>query len=446
MTDSVHGHRGTAAIQALIERAPSTGALALWMQHRDVDVAGGGPPVSTDGRTVYYAHHFETLSLEQKMGWVAHSVLHVAFRHVARREALRQTLGDLDDTLYNVCADALVNSTLSHLDWLSLPAGAVTAERLLERATDDVVTPDAALLRYDVEGLYRAIDDRREGRRPSRRSQQSDESAQHGEGKRESQTRASRGDSTAPTRTDGPRSAAARSFARHGQLDLLPGDTDEKPEDAAENTRAWCDRLLRGHASDGAFSLLRAVSADLPTSRVPWPEVLRRYVGRALLPEPEVSWSRPSRSWIANQGRAPGGRRRPFEPGVVASRVAPRLVVVLDVSGSIEDGLVHRFFGHLGALVRRTRAVATVILGDDRVREVINMPAGRFRVPDDFQGGGGTDFEPLLAEAGRHRPDLAVVLTDLEGPAGPAPRFPVLWAVSGRPDHEPPFGRVLHLA
>ena len=31
--------------------------------------------------------------------------------------------------------------------------------------------------------------------------------------------------------------------------------------------------------------------------------------------------------------------------------------------------------------------------------------------------GGGTDFTPLLEEAARHRPDLTVVLTDLEGPA-----------------------------
>ena len=46
-----------------------------------------------------------------------------------------------------------------------------------------------------------------------------------------------------------------------------------------------------------------------------------------------------------------------------------------------------------------------------------------------FTGGGGTDFTPLLEEAGRHRPDLIVVLTDLQGPARQRPRAPVLWTV-----------------
>ncbi|MEO1575815.1 MAG: VWA-like domain-containing protein, partial [Pseudomonadota bacterium] len=202
---------------------------------------------------------------------------------------------------------------------------------------------------------------------------------------------------------------------------------------------------VRGHASDGAFSLLRAVAADLPSSRVPWPKVLRRYTGRALMPEPELSWSRPSRSWLANRGRTPGGRRLPMEPGVLGSRLAPRLAVIVDISGSIDDGLMARFFGHLQAITRRTRAVAVVILGDDHVRQVIEGPPGRLALPPGVDGGGGTDFEPLLAEAARHRPDLAVVLTDLDGPAGRAPSFPVLWAVTGGAPARAPFGRAIQV-
>ena len=40
-----------------------------------------------------------------------------------------------------------------------------------------------------------------------------------------------------------------------------------------------------------------------------------------------------------------------------------------------------------------------------------------------------TDFTPLLEAADVHRPDLGVVLTDLEGPARFRPRWPVIWAV-----------------
>jgi predicted metal-dependent peptidase len=63
-----------------------------------------------------------------------------------------------------------------------------------------------------------------------------------------------------------------------------------------------------------------------------------------------------------------------------------------------------------------------------------------------FEGGGGTDFTPMLEEADRHRPDIGVVLTDLEGPANFRPRWPVIWAVQAQHAAAvPPFGRLLVL-
>jgi len=64
----------------------------------------------------------------------------------------------------------------------------------------------------------------------------------------------------------------------------------------------------------------------------------------------------------------------------------------------------------------------------------------------EFQGGGGTDFTPLLEEADRHRPDIGIVLTDLEGPARWRPPWPVVWAVPGHCTAAAvPFGRRLEL-
>ncbi|MEM6640561.1 MAG: VWA-like domain-containing protein [Pseudomonadota bacterium] len=432
-------HRGTRALQALIERAPATGALGLWMSHRDDASAPEGikAPLAVDAASVRYFPDFEMLSREAQMGWVAHAILHVAFRHSARREALRSSLGNLDDALFNVCADALINSTLSHLEWLQLPDGAFGVDTLLLRAMGEQTTADAALMRYDVESLYRLIDDRRPvssaGRDRGQSGQQGDGEGEDGRATVEYERHGGQ--------ADGPKSAAARSLESASPRDLLPGGEDASPEDAAENTRAWRERLVRGHASDGPFSLLGTIGADVPASRVPWPEVLRRYTGRALLPEPELSWSRPSRSWLANRGRTPSGQRMPLEPGTLGSRQSPRLVVVVDVSGSIDNALLARFFGHLQAIVRRTRTQAVLVIGDDRVRHVIESEPGKIDVPPSVSGGGGTDFRPLLAESMKHRPDLIIVLTDLDGPAGSAPRCPVLWAVTGDDEPTVPFGR-----
>jgi hypothetical protein len=53
----------------------------------------------------------------------------------------------------------------------------------------------------------------------------------------------------------------------------------------------------------------------------------------------------------------------------------------------------------------------------------------------------------LLQEADRHRPDIGIVLTDLDGPVAFKPRWPVLWAVpEANATAVPPFGRKLVLA
>jgi hypothetical protein len=308
-----------------------------------------------------------------------------------------------------------------------LPAGALLLDQLLDSVLQLTPTPEAALLEWDVERLYAAIDDR----------------AQDGERKR-----------------DGPRAARARALGGSSNGDLRP---DPAQPDAliaeAEQAREWGDRLLRGHSGDGAFSILRTLGADLPRVHTPWEQVLRTQAARALSKQPALSWSRPTRSWLANQGRMrsrSGGtatRRMPWEPGTTATRAVPRVVLVLDVSGSIDEALLDRFAAEMNALSRRLQAALVLVAGDDRVREVQAFEPGAVALKAlntlkslAVAGGGNTDFTPLLEEADRHRPDLTVVLTDLQGPARHRPQGAVLWAVPPAfAAATPPFGRLLLL-
>lgn len=432
-------HRGTRAIQRLVEYAPSTGGLALWVRHVDVDDPAA-PAVATDGQVLRYGSAFDKLPLEQQAGVVAHEVLHIGLRHPQRFIELQHLLGEVDLQLFNVCADAIVNSTLSHLSWLQLPPGSVMLEKLLDSALGLTQTAEAALLAWDVERLYRAIDDRRsdDGSGRSRRSQASSSGAAEG----------ARDIAEAAQNVDGPKSSRARAMAQQMIHDLQPDPVAAAaPEEEAAQAREWSERLLRAHAGDGAFSMLRTLGADLPRSRTPWEQVLRTLLARALSPQPALSWSRPSRSYLANQGRGGPGRRMPWEPGIVPSRRVPRLVLVVDVSGSIDDELLQRFSREVRALTRRLGAGLVLVIGDDRVRAVESFEPGRFAFGEvAFQGGGGTDFTPLLEEADRHRPDIGVVLTDLEGPARFRPRWPVVWAVTeAHAAAVEPFGRKLVL-
>jgi predicted metal-dependent peptidase len=211
---------------------------------------------------------------------------------------------------------------------------------------------------------------------------------------------------------------------------------------------------------DAEFSLLRTLLADLPKSRTPWELLLRAQLTRALAAKRAVSWSRPTRSWLANQGRVRGQaqaemharstRRMPWEPGHSALSPTPRLVLVLDISGSIDAALLERFVREVQAIVRRTGAGLTLVVGDMAVRHVRHLlphtGATDLLASLQVEGGGGTDFTPLLQEAEAHAPDLILVLTDLEGPARTRPKAPVIWAVP--PQHaaaREPFGRLVVL-
>jgi predicted metal-dependent peptidase len=174
--------------------------------------------------------------------------------------------------------------------------------------------------------------------------------------------------------------------------------------------------------------------------------VLRTRLAHGLSRRRELSWSRPARSYIANQGRSGAHRRMPFEPGCSSAAVASRLALIVDVSGSVDAALLQRFTGELTALSRRLKCEVVLIVGDDRVRHVERQRPGALRSPRlDVAGGGDTDFEPLLAEAERHLPDMAIVFTDLQGPAGPRPPWPVIWAVPSRSAPQAPFGTRLLL-
>jgi hypothetical protein len=103
------------------------------------------------------------------------------------------------------------------------------------------------------------------------------------------------------------------------------------------------------------------------------------------------------------------------------------------------------------ALTRRLQAPLVRIVGDDAVRDVTVLPPGvpaldAAGVAQGVRAGGGTDFTPLLQEAARHRPDLVIVLTDLDGPARFRPACPVLWAVTEpHATAQLPFGQRLVL-
>ncbi len=161
-----------------------------------------------------------------------------------------------------------------------------------------------------------------------------------------------------------------------------------------------------------------------------WRALLRRHVGQAL--ELRPVFNRPPRRFPDLVGVLPGRRRQ-------AAR--PRILAVLDTSGSITDDLLERIDAELARLARQY--AVTVVECDAEVHRVYP-----YRRLGNVLGRGGTDLRPPLERAflRKHRAELVVYFTDGMGEAPErSPGVPVIWCLT--PGGTPParWGRVIHM-
>jgi hypothetical protein len=427
-----HSRRAVRALARLAETDPALASLALWCRHRDDEAVA---LAESDADTVRYGPDFERLTLAHQAGVAAHHILHVAFRHAPRSASLAARLGGaFDAEMFNIAADAIVNEALQAAGYV-LPRPFVTLGGLLQKAFGVADAGRDALARLDAERLYLrlAAAQDRPGKGAARRS-----GGAEGDG-------------------DGARRLKAWAEAQGYSTDLAPGGTDGERARGAEGDSDWRQRVARamahGRSAGRGIGMVARGIADIRPPATPWERHLRALVTRAVTDGPQPAHLRPSNRWLAREAAARDeGRPTPaFDPALVRRRAIPRIAVGIDVSGSIDAPRLARFAGEIAGIGARTGAEVHVIAFDDAVRGHARMtgrdwPGEVARLG--FTGGGGTSFEGVVAEAEALSPSILVILTDLDGAFGPAPRrLPVVWAV---PDAaaapRPPFGRVVDLS
>ena len=180
---------------------------------------------------------------------------------------------------------------------------------------------------------------------------------------------------------------------------------------------------------------IRGLDADRP-ARIPWQRQLRRYAGSATTRD-DFARHRPDRRFFEFDIAVPGR----WSEGLGC------LVVALDTSASMSDGLISSLGGELRALARLVQETRLVV-ADAQIQQVVtDLELERFLTVGRVLGGGGTDHRPVFAWLREHQvvPDLFIGITDLHSrfPETP-PTFPVLWlAPEGHGDA--PWGRVVEL-
>ncbi|MFK7835519.1 MAG: VWA-like domain-containing protein [Sulfitobacter sp.] len=406
-----HSIRAGPALRALAEADPAIAALSLWCRHRD------GTATRTTGDLITYGADFTSLMPHEQQGLAAHHILHVALRHPARLAALKQRLeGGFDTDLYNLAADAVVNEVLLQADH-ALPRPAVRLTELLSRALGETPSGSEALSEWDVDRLYFALAKAADGQ--------------------------------------GGAQAAAQAYAVSqdfdADLDPAPGAADAAGE--AEQAARWQQHVTRaldaGRTAGRGIGRMGHLLADISAPRVPWEVLLRRLLTQAVTVLPQPNAGRPARRWIAASAQAlRAGTRQPgFQPGQRPLTDVPRIVIGLDASSSIDDARLTLFWAEVTGIARRMRAQVHLLVFDDAIRHRQQLDPGetRFDLPA-LPRGGGTAFAPVIAEAQRLDAAALVMLTDLEGEAGPPPRgIPVFWCVPEPGTLEVPFGRLIDM-
>ena len=384
---------------------PFLGALVV---HLPFERASWCPTIATDARRLYFnAHYIERLSFAETQFALAHTALHCALGHFARRgHRLRRR--------WEVACDHAVNRLLVD-DGLQAPTGALLDVRFRGMSAEEIyplIAVDPQERPLDLHVFDRCLPTLGE---PS--------------------------DGSSKTAGNGATSADVAADA------VRPGEQADPAEGAREHDNAppiqallhvWQMRLATAaqqaeRAGCLARSWQRALGRLLEPC-LPWRALLARYL--AAVARDDYSFQRPSR----REGAA-------LLPSLHSQETD--ISIVLDTSGSIAEGQLREFVTETDALKAQLRARVTLHACDDALSPHgpwFAEPWQRIAWPETLTGGGGTDFRPIFdwIQCRRQHPDVLIYFTDAKGefPSAPPP-YPVLWLVKGR--NAVPWGERIQL-
>ncbi|MFZ0106873.1 MAG: VWA-like domain-containing protein [Thiobacillus sp.] len=389
-----------AARTRLIMERPFLGSLVMHLPLKPA--AEWCSTTATDAQAFYFNPGFiEGLSLAQTQFVLAHEAMHCAMGHTHRRQHRIKRRWD-------VACDHAVNlmlieeglkpplhGILANQDYLTL-----SAEEIYPMIPED--TPEESFDQHLFDN------DNESGASPDENQRQDNPDAGEsgGQGKE-------------------GQSEAEQQQGSGGQPSQKPDDlSPSEREDLAEQ---WKNRLAAAaqaarQAGKLSQTMLRWVD-DLLAPSLPWRALLARFF--AVNQRDDYSWRRPSR----REGEA-------LLPRLSSEGID--VIAAIDTSGSISDDELREFVSELDALKGQVRARVTLLACDNKLATKGPWefePWDAMQLPDEVEGGGGTDFRPVFdwVEHENRSPNMLVYFTDAEGDfPKSAPNYPVIWLVKGK--------------
>lgn len=233
--------------------------------------------------------------------------------------------------------------------------------------------------------------------------------------------------------------------------DLLPGSPDE--EDGEDNGNSGQQQEAVQEAIDNllvqAAQATEAAGVDLATipeslrehiirltnPEVPWYRILRGFMNR--LAKTEYSFKRPNRRYLDQDIIMPSYWGEALELGCIS----------VDTSGSIGEGEFDRFITETSGIVKQLQPKELKVMQwDTKIRNICTVDCIGDVKNLKPHGGGGTNPEPALQWAKKHKPNWFLIFSDGEFWEVPKcnPKVPVIWVIYDNPTFTAPFGKVIH--
>ena len=184
---------------------------------------------------------------------------------------------------------------------------------------------------------------------------------------------------------------------------------------------------------------------DLPHATIPWEQRLRRLMAKAVSDVLRLSHKRPASRWIAQEAQAQitDSTAPAFQPGLARDLQRPRIVIAIDTSSSVTDTQLELFAAEAMGIQRRSGAECHLFGFDTDIHSQTRLDSLESLKQLDMRRGGGTDLAPVFATGRRLDPSVLIILTDLDAPLPPIPRYDVIWAVPSPVRQAPSFGTLL---
>lgn len=378
------------------------------------------PTMATDGRDLYFNPEF-TLSLKpaEVIGTVLHEVMHVVMQHLSRR-------GSRDKKIFNQAADLAANSIVDE-------AGFVLPKFALMPGRDEFKDfPKGLSTEEYYDRLFKEQEQSGGGSQsqPQSGGQQSGQSSGNQPGQSPGQS--------SGQQPEGDQESDGQGQDEHDPSDIGQFIEAKDPAEASELEAEWqvavaqAAQIAKGRG-DLPAGLQRLVG-QVTHPTLDWRALLRQFV--STVARNDYTWQRLNKRMLAHGYAFPGLR----------SEELGTIVVAIDTSGSIGQKELDLFAGEFEAALGAYQCSAKILYHDTVVAHVDEWQTSDGPIKLNPHGGGGTSHHCVFnwIEEQGITPACVIALTDLDTRFPDiVPDYPVLWAVTGNPNPQAPFGEMV---